>query len=119
MRRVPISLRHKAAWWMELRTPTGFEDEHAEGATAYATKQSMLYTDLAAEFETMWAPVRDLEEVDGEEIMAAEREADEDDGEADNDGDDGVDGEDGGEEDVEGEEEEEGSLGGLTDGGEE
>jgi hypothetical protein len=102
---------------MERRTPTGFEEEHAEGAAAYATKQAMLYTDLANEFETLWAPVRNLEVVEGEEIVAAQSDAEDDDDE--DDANDGVEGEDGGEDELNVDDEEEGSVGGVTDGEEE
>ncbi|KAJ6514372.1 hypothetical protein C8R47DRAFT_1206735 [Mycena vitilis] len=121
MRRVPISLRCKAEWWMAQRSPTGFEDAQLEGAAAYATKQATLYTDLADEFERLWAPVRHLEVVDGEEAarrQAAEGIDDEDedeDGNIDNNDDnDGVDGEGGPEDDADADEEEEGSVGWLS-----
>ncbi|KAJ7820775.1 hypothetical protein B0H14DRAFT_2304567, partial [Mycena olivaceomarginata] len=57
MQRVPISLRHRAAWWKERRQPPGFEGEHAEGASAYAMRQAGLHNNLAAYFEARWAPV--------------------------------------------------------------
>ncbi|KAJ7808072.1 hypothetical protein B0H14DRAFT_2380861, partial [Mycena olivaceomarginata] len=71
MHHVPISLRHKAEWWRARRTPTGFKGAHAEGAAAYAMRQAELYSNLAEQFETLWAPVRDLEVVEGEEIVQA------------------------------------------------
>ncbi|KAJ7720607.1 hypothetical protein B0H14DRAFT_3098532 [Mycena olivaceomarginata] len=62
--------------WEEMRrrarrTLTGFEGVHAEGAAAYAMRQAELYSDLAEQFETLWAPVRDLEALEGEEIIRA------------------------------------------------
>ncbi|KAJ7787463.1 hypothetical protein B0H14DRAFT_2399395, partial [Mycena olivaceomarginata] len=68
---VPISLRHKAEWRRAHRTPTGFKGAHAEGAAAYAMRQAELYSDLAEQFKTLWTPVRDLEVVEGEEIVQA------------------------------------------------
>ncbi|KAJ6480697.1 hypothetical protein C8R47DRAFT_1218545 [Mycena vitilis] len=75
MRRVPVTLRHKAAWWMERCFPTGFEDEHREGANAYATRQATLFTKLADHFEKMWAPIKDLEVVAEVEAARAAAEA--------------------------------------------
>jgi hypothetical protein len=72
----------------------------------------MLYTDLANEFETLWAPVRNLEVVEGEEIVAAQSDAEDD-------ANGGVEGEDGGEDELNVDDEEEGSVGGVTDGEEE
>ncbi|KAJ6511876.1 hypothetical protein C8R47DRAFT_1173309 [Mycena vitilis] len=86
MRRVPVTLRRKAAWWMERCFPTGFEDEHKEGANAYATKQATLFTNLAAEFEKMWAPVKDLEVVEEVEAARAAAEAVESDSDDDEEG---------------------------------
>jgi hypothetical protein len=51
--------------------PTGFKGAHAEGAAAYAMRQAELYSDLAEQFETLWAPIRDLEVMEGEEIVKA------------------------------------------------
>jgi hypothetical protein len=103
---------------MERRSPTGFEDAHAEGAAAYATRQATLYEDLAAEFERMWADLRDLEVVQGEEIVAVQSDVDEDGADDDEDADDGVEGEDGSEDEQIGDNEEEGSVGGALDDGE-
>ncbi|KAJ7875574.1 hypothetical protein B0H14DRAFT_2568720 [Mycena olivaceomarginata] len=123
MRRVPITLRAKAQWWLERRTPPGFEGPEAEGAAAYATRQAAMYSELAAAFEEMWAPVCDLEVVESEEAVRVEREVEESEDEdellgpaeatavAEADVDDGVDAE--GEVDEQNaDEEEEGSVGG-------
>jgi hypothetical protein len=117
MRRTPLSLHHNASWWMEHRYPEGFEDEHAEGAAAYATRQATLHTDIATAFETLWAPLRDLEVVEElEPALATPNPASDDDiDEHDvDDGNDGIHGEDGGEEDQNAEEEEEGSTGEVS-----
>ncbi|KAJ7792510.1 hypothetical protein B0H14DRAFT_3499173 [Mycena olivaceomarginata] len=83
MRRVPITLRAKAQWWLERRTPPGFEGPEAEGAAAYATRQAAMYSELAAAFEEMWAPVEESEDEDellGPAEATAVAEADVDDG---------------------------------------
>jgi hypothetical protein len=119
MRRTPISLRHKAAWWGDRRSPLGFEEERAEGAAAYATRQATLYNSLASSFETLWAPVRYLEVVDEADPVRAALavESDHDPDEADEeDGNDGMDGEEGGEEEQPIGEDEEGSTGELSQG---
>ncbi|KAJ7739792.1 hypothetical protein DFH07DRAFT_688793, partial [Mycena maculata] len=54
MRRVPISLRHRAGWWIDRREVEEFEGEHAEGVRAYATRQAALMRGLADHFEEMW-----------------------------------------------------------------
>ncbi|KAJ7824741.1 hypothetical protein B0H14DRAFT_3088701 [Mycena olivaceomarginata] len=123
MCQVPITLRAKAQWWLERRTPPGFEGPEAEGAAAYATRQAAMYSELAAAFEEMWAPVCDLEVVESEEAVRVEREVEESEDEdellgpaeatavAEADVDDGVDAE--GEVDEQNaDEEEEGSVGG-------
>ncbi|KAJ7814307.1 hypothetical protein B0H13DRAFT_2242773 [Mycena leptocephala] len=115
MGRVLLSLRRKSLWWMDQRTPTGFEDTHAEGAAAYATRQATLYEDLAAEFERMWAGLRDLEVVEGQEIVAVESDVEEDGGDDDEDND-GVEGEDVGEDKQAVDDEEEGSVGRASEG---
>jgi hypothetical protein len=102
---------------MEHRYPEGFEDEHAEGAAAYATRQATLHTDIATAFETLWALLRDLEVVKELEPAlatpnpASDNDIDEHDVD---DGNDGIHGEDGGEEDQNAEEEEEGSMGEVS-----
>ncbi|KAJ7631946.1 hypothetical protein DFH06DRAFT_1337469 [Mycena polygramma] len=125
MRRVPITLRHKAAWWMDHRFPTGFEDERLEGATAYATKQATLFADLAASFEKQWAPIRHLEVVEEDQAvrLAAQEESDGDDDE-DEGSDDGqesdvVPGDDDGEDALVLDQEEGGSMGAQSGGEEE
>ncbi|KAJ7096584.1 hypothetical protein B0H15DRAFT_773847, partial [Mycena belliarum] len=67
MRRTPITLRWKAAWWRARHTPKGYDDAHAEGAAAYATRQADLYEKIANHFEAMWAGLADLETVEGME----------------------------------------------------
>ncbi|KAJ7683625.1 hypothetical protein B0H14DRAFT_3535080 [Mycena olivaceomarginata] len=111
MRRVPILLRHKAAWWMECHQPPGFEGEHAEGASAYATRQAGLYNNLAASFEALWAPVQRLEVVEDVRPVHPARDADSDDERDEDDGNDGINAE---EEDLEVEDEQEGSTGQLS-----
>ncbi|KAF8145474.1 hypothetical protein K438DRAFT_1429639, partial [Mycena galopus ATCC 62051] len=54
MRWIPIFLHHRAEWWKDRRHPHSFEDEHAEGAAAYATRQAVLYNSLASSVETLW-----------------------------------------------------------------
>jgi hypothetical protein len=93
-------------------------------------RQAELYSDLAEQFETLWAPVRDLEVLEGEEIVraaAADQPPDSEDedelaglddgAEASADPVAGVDDVDDGvnEEEEQNEEEEEGSVGGLED----
>ncbi|KAJ7459117.1 hypothetical protein B0H11DRAFT_2160606 [Mycena galericulata] len=76
MRRVPISLRHRAARWMEKREVEGFKGAHAEGAE--------MMSGLADHFEGMWRGLAELEEVPGaveeraEEMAAAGAANDED-----------------------------------------
>ncbi|KAJ7849143.1 hypothetical protein B0H14DRAFT_3670007 [Mycena olivaceomarginata] len=119
MRCTPLALRYKARWWLERWAPTGFEGHHAEGATAYATSQAVLYNDLVDSFEKLWAPLMGLEDVDDAVLLRLnkkrrtnwiQRRPNEEDGN------DGVDGEEGREEEQNGEEEEEGSAGGESDG---
>ncbi|KAJ7693184.1 hypothetical protein B0H17DRAFT_933273, partial [Mycena rosella] len=119
MRRVPLTLRWKATWWLEKErlAPAGFDEERAEGAAAYATRQAELYTKLAARFELMWAGLQDLEAVPDEGEEEEQVELDED--EMDKDGDNGDDGEGGDENKNEvnkENEENEGSVGGGSDG---
>jgi hypothetical protein len=119
MRCTLISLRHKAVWWRDQRYPLGFEDEHAEGAAAYVTRQATLFDGLASSFETLWAPVRDLEVVDKAEPAHAAPavESDHDPDEADDaDGNDGIDGEEGGEEEQLIGDDKEGSTGKVSQG---
>lgn len=109
---------------MEHRYPEGFEDEHAEGVAAYATRQATLHTDIATAFERLWAPLCDLEVVEELEPARATPNparatpnpaSDDDIDEHDvDDGNDGIDGEDGGEEEQNTEEEEEGSTGEVS-----
>ncbi|KAF8214216.1 hypothetical protein K438DRAFT_1956307 [Mycena galopus ATCC 62051] len=122
MRCTPISLRHRATWWMARRYPLGLEDEHAEGAAAYATHQAALFTSLASSFESLWSPVRNRETVDevARTSGTGDGESDHDEDEADeDDGNDGVDAEDDGAEDGFGDDEEEGSMGEVSQGKEE
>ncbi|KAJ7649194.1 hypothetical protein B0H17DRAFT_1215407 [Mycena rosella] len=115
MRCTPITLRWKAAWWMEQCRPEGFEDSHVKGAAAYATRQADLHERIADKFETLWVGLQDFETVEGLEYDPKEVEAPEDDDEQDTreEEEEGND-EEGDEND--GEEEEEGSVGILSDG---
>ncbi|KAJ7732486.1 hypothetical protein DFH07DRAFT_968418 [Mycena maculata] len=113
--RVPISLRHRAAWWLERRDVEVFGGAHAEGVRAYVTRQAELMEGLAGHFEGMWSGLAELESVPGEverreeEIEAAAAAiADDDDGPSDDDGNEA--GYDDGEERMEGDDE--GSVGG-------
>ncbi|KAJ7776476.1 hypothetical protein DFH07DRAFT_865693 [Mycena maculata] len=115
VRWVPISLRHRAAWWLERRDVEVFVGAHAEGVRAYATRQAELMEGLAGHFEGMWSGLAELESVPGEverweeEIAAAAAPiADDDDGLSDDDGNEA--GYDDGEERMEGDDE--GSVGG-------
>ncbi|KAJ7735423.1 hypothetical protein DFH07DRAFT_870763 [Mycena maculata] len=115
VRRVPISLHHRAAWWLERQDVEAFGGAHAEGVRAYATRQAELMEGLAGHFEGMWSGLAELESVPGEverreeEIAAAAAAiADDDDGPSDDDGNEA--GYDDGEERMEGDDE--GSVGG-------
>ncbi|KAJ7494547.1 hypothetical protein B0H11DRAFT_2155926 [Mycena galericulata] len=119
MRRVPVTLRAKAAWWDGKAVLEGSSLEHTEGMRAYGARQGNLMRRLAAHFEVMWAGLADIESVPGEvERRAAELEGahiDDDDGDGEGDG--SADGEPEGEERMEGDDE--GSLGGSDGEGEE
>ncbi|KAJ7817572.1 hypothetical protein B0H13DRAFT_2379555 [Mycena leptocephala] len=106
MCRVPITLRWKASWWEERSHVEEFEGFHAEGASAYASRQAALFRKIADSFENLWVGLADLEEVEGENDEAHVDEEEEDD--VDDSGD-WVAAESEGEGDLEGEEE--GSLG--------
>ncbi|KAJ7431013.1 hypothetical protein B0H11DRAFT_2165862 [Mycena galericulata] len=112
MRRVPVTLRAKAAWWDGKMALEGSSPEHSEGMRAYAARQADLRRRLAAHFEELWAGLAEMETVPGEvERRAAELAgADiDDDDERDGEGDGSDDGEPEGEERMEGDEE--GSIG--------
>ncbi|KAJ7430256.1 hypothetical protein B0H11DRAFT_2263932 [Mycena galericulata] len=64
MRRVPLTLRWKAAWWVARSEVEEFTGCHAEGARAYALRQAGLLRDMADRFERMWEGLQDLEEVE-------------------------------------------------------
>ncbi|KAJ7475064.1 hypothetical protein B0H11DRAFT_1728060 [Mycena galericulata] len=64
MRRTPISLRARAAWWEERSNVEEFTGYHAEGARAYAWRQSALMSSMARHFEEMWDGLQELEEVE-------------------------------------------------------
>ncbi|KAJ7481074.1 hypothetical protein B0H11DRAFT_1724414, partial [Mycena galericulata] len=72
MRRIPISLRWRAAWWVDRSEGDGFTGYHAEGTRAYALRQASLMRRLADHFEMMWDGLQGLEEVEeAEEGFAA------------------------------------------------
>jgi hypothetical protein len=96
---------------MEHCQPPGFEGKHAEGASAYATRQARLYNSLAVSFKVLWAPVWRLEVVEDPRLIHPARDPDSDDERDEDDGNDGIDAEEG---DQEVEDEQEGSTGQLS-----
>ncbi|KAJ7839976.1 hypothetical protein B0H14DRAFT_2360894, partial [Mycena olivaceomarginata] len=106
MRRVPVTLRWKAGWWVERSTVDEFEGYHAEGARAYAFRQAELLRRISDHFEELWAPLRAVEDV----AAVPEPMPEPIDGNDDDNDDEWVDAESKGEGGLEGEDEE-GSLG--------